>query len=134
MEKLRISKGIELEVNDAGDTICIPVDDMNFVNNYNRLIEMFENIDKQLKDKEKTMTPKEELQFIIAKTKEIMNEINSLFADEQCCEKVFGDIVPSPYLMASFFEQLCPFVEKHVTERQKSIMKKYKKPVRAGGK
>ncbi len=134
MEKLRVSRGIEIEVNDAGDTICIPVDDMNFIENYNKLLEAFRCVDNELKEKEGTMAPKEELQFIISKTKEIMNEINMLFMDEQCCVKIFGDIVPSPYLIANFFEQLCPLVEKHATERQKKIMAKYKKPVRAGRK
>lgn len=30
---IRISRGIEINVNEAGDIICIPVDDMNFIDN-----------------------------------------------------------------------------------------------------
>lgn len=127
---IRVGRGIEINVNDAGDTICIPVDDMNFIENYNRVLEAFERVDKELDAKEGTLTQKEELQFIIQKTKEIMNEINNLFMDEQCCRKVFGDIVPSPYLLADFFEQLYPYIEKYADERQKKIMEKYKKTVR----
>ena len=117
---IRISRGIEINVNEAGDTICIPVDDMNFIDNYN----------KEIKEKEGTLAPKEELRFIIEKTREVMDGINNLFMDEQCCKKVFGNIVPSPYLLADFFEQLCPYIEKYADERQKKIMDKYRKPVR----
>lgn len=130
MNSIRVNRGIEIEVNDFGDTICIPVNDMNFIDNYNGVIEVFERVDKEIEEKEGTLSPREELQFIISKTKEIMDEINNLFMDEQCCSKVFGNIVPSPFLLADFFEQLCPYVEKHASERQKKIMAKYKKPVR----
>ena len=100
---IRISRGIEINVNEAGDTICIPVDDMNFIDNYNNVLDTFDRIDKEIKEKEGTLAPKEELRFIIEKTREVMDGINNLFMDEQCCKKVFGNIVPSPYLLADFF-------------------------------
>lgn len=128
---IRISRGIEINVNEAGDTICIPVDDMNFIDNYNNVLDTFDRIDKEIKEKEGTLAPKEELRFIIEKTRGVMDGINNLFMDEQCCKKVFGNIVPSPYLLADFFEQLCPYIEKYADERQKKIMDKYRKPVRS---
>lgn len=130
MNSIRVTSGIEINVNDAGDTICIPVEDMNFIDKYNRLIETFERINTEIQENEGTLTAREELKFIISKTKEIMDEINALFMDEQCCKKVFGDIIPSPYVVADFFEQLYPYVEKYTDERHKKIMAKYKKPVR----
>lgn len=130
MEKLRVESGTEIEVNAAGDIITIPIDDMNFIENYNVLLEQFERVDRELGEKEGTMSSREELKFIISKTREIMDGINTLFADKDCCKKVFGDIVPSPWLIADFLEKLCPIVEKYASERQKRIMTKYKKPVR----
>lgn len=130
MNIIRVSSGIEIEVNDAGETIVIPVEDMNFIDKYNRLIETFERISTEIQEKEGTLTAGEELKLIISKIKEIMDEINALFMDEQCCKKVFGDIIPSPYVVADFFDQLYPYVEKYTDERHKKIMAKYKKPVR----
>lgn len=130
MNIIRVSSGIEIEVNDVGETIVIPVEDMNFIDKYNRLIETFERISTEIQEKEGTLTAGEELKLIISKIKEIMDEINALFMDEQCCKKVFGDIIPSPYVVADFFEQLYPYVEKYTDERHKKIMAKYKKPVR----
>ena len=45
---IRISRGIEINVNEAGDTICIPVDDMNFIDNYNNVLDTFDRIDLSL--------------------------------------------------------------------------------------
>lgn len=75
---IRISRGIEINVNEAGDTICIPVDDMNFIDNYNNVLDTFDRIDKEIKEKEGTLAPKEELRFIIEKTREVMDGINNL--------------------------------------------------------
>ena len=125
MNSIRVNRGIEIEVNDAGETISIPMDDMMFVENFNNLIDTFDKTKKEIEEKTGLLSPKEELKFVIGKTREIMEEINKLFKDGKCCLKVFGDIVPSPWLLADFFEKLCPFVEKHAESRQKAILSKY---------
>lgn len=127
---IRISRGIEINVNEAGDTICIPVDDMNFIDNYNNVLDTFDRIDKEIKEKEGTLAPKEELRFIIEKTREVMDGINNLFMDEQCCKKVFGNIVPSPYLLAVSLNSSVRTLKNMRMSRQKKIMDKYRKPVR----
>lgn len=125
MNKIRVDRGLEIEVNDAGETICIPMDDMMFIENFNDLIDAFDKVEKEIEEKEGKLTEKEELRLIVDKTKNIMDKINALFRDERCCDKVFGDIVPAPWLLADFFEQLLPFVKKHSDERQKAILSKY---------
>lgn len=125
MNKIRVDRGLEIEVNDAGETICIPMDDMMFVANFNDLIETFDEVEKELEEKEGKLTEKEELRLIVDKTKTIMDKINTLFHDEKCCIKVFGDIVPAPWLLADFFEQLLPYVKQHSDARQKTILSKY---------
>lgn len=125
MNSIRVNRGIEIEVNDSGETISIPMDDMMFVENFNNLIDTFDKIEKEIEEKTGLLSPKEELKFIIGKTREIMDEINNLFRDEKCCIKVFGDIVPAPWLLADFFEKLLPFVKQHSDARQKAILSKY---------
>ena len=61
---------------------------------------------------------------MIERTKELMADIDGMFGAE-CCRKVFGDIVPSPYIIADFFEKLTPIAEEYMDERQKTISKKY---------
>lgn len=125
MNSIRVNRGIEIEVNDSGETISIPMDDMMFVENFNNLIDTFDKTEKEIEEKTGLLSPKEELKFIIGKTREIMDEINNLFRDEKCCIKVFGDIVPAPWLLADFFEKLLPFIKQHSDARQKAILSKY---------
>lgn len=125
MQSLRISRGIEIEVNDDGEKITIPVEDMNFIDNFHKLIDKFEHISTELGEKEGRLSTKEELELVISKTEDIMNEINTLFNDNRCCLKVFGDITPSPWLLADFFDKLRPFIVNYANERNKAIAAKY---------
>ena len=53
-----------------------------------------------------------------------MTDIDNLFGVGSC-EKVFGDIIPSAYALADFFDQLIPIFEEFASEKQKSIAAKY---------
>ena len=75
-------------------------------------------------EKMKEKDAREQLEVINEKTKEIMAEIDGLFGPYSC-KKVFGDIIPSGYALADFFDQLIPIFEDFADERQKSIAAKY---------
>lgn len=123
MEKIRVSRGIVVEVNDEGETIRINAEDQMFVNRFYDLIERLEKTQKDMeehKDKEE----REQLSIMIEKTREIMDEIDGMFG-YGACVKVFGDIVPSVYLIADFFDQLIPIVTAYADDRQKQIEAKY---------
>ena len=125
MADIRVSRGISITVNDDGETIVMNVDDQNFIEKFYGLIDKLDDVSKELNSPEvKKKDDHEILLLTIERTKPIMLEIDSMFGAESC-RKVFGNIVPSPYLIADFFEQLKPITEQHVDDRQKEIAKKY---------
>lgn len=124
-EKIRVSSGISIEVNDAGDIIQIPVEDMQFMDGFYELIDGFTEASNRVKSMKGSGT-KEQLNVMIEECKRITQEIDMLFGAD-CCKKVFGNIVPTPYAMADFFNQLLPIVGSYANERQSRIMQKYQK-------
>lgn len=123
--KIRVNSGIVVEVNDNGDTITVNAEDQGFIEKFYALIDRLNKLSEELKTSEvASQSDREQLQFAIEKTKEIMADIDTLFG-ENACKKVFGDIVPNPYLIADFFDQLEPIAEQYMDERQKVIAKKY---------
>ena len=115
----------EIEVNDNGETIVVNVEDQNFIDRFYGLIGRLDEITKEM-DSEAVKGLEERMQVrkMIERTKELMTDIDGMFGAE-CCRKVFGDIVPSPYIIADFFEKLTPIAEEYMDERQKTISKKY---------
>lgn len=125
MEKIRVSRGVTIEVNDNGDTITMNADDQQFVEKFYGLIDKSDAIAKELGKKEmQQLSDHEQLKVVIVKIKELMKDIDVLFGTDSC-KKIFGEIVPHPYLIADFFEQLKPIVKKHVDARQRKIAEKY---------
>lgn len=125
MEQIRLSKGTVIEVNDEGETIVMQTDDQQFVEKFYGLTERIDTIQKKLNtDDAKGMSEHEQLKVLIGETKGLMEEIDGLFGSGSC-RKVFGDIIPNPYLIADFFEQLKPIVKRHVDARQKKLAEKY---------
>ena len=123
IEKIRVKSGIKIEVNDYGDTITIPVEDMQFMD---RLYTMIDNV-KKSKDRlsaVKSDNTREQLNKIIEECKNITKEMDNLFG-EGSCKKIFGDVTPTPYVVIDFFNQLGPIVGKYANERQSRIMQKY---------
>lgn len=124
MNQIRVNSGITVEVNDNGDTIVVNAEDQYFIEKFLGLNDKLENIANTDAKELENKSEREQLEFVILKTKEIMSEIDGLFG-EDACRKVFGNIIPSPYLIADFFEQLTPIAEQYMDERQKKISKKY---------
>lgn len=125
MNSLRVTRGIEIEVNDEGEKITLNVENQNFIDDFYGLMERLDETAKEMASSGVTSLPKrEQVRALIERTKPIMSDIDRLFG-EGCCRKVFGDIIPSPYLIADFLEQLTPIAEQYMDERQKAIAKKY---------
>lgn len=123
--KIRVNSGIVVEVNDNGDTITVNAEDQGFIDKFFGLNENLEKITAEIQTEElKKKSEREQLHYMIDKTKEIMEGIDQLFG-EDACRKVFGEIIPNPYLIADFFEQLTPIAEQYMNERQKIISAKY---------
>lgn len=123
IEKIRVNSGIKIEVNDAGDTITIPVEDMQFMDGFYGMIDKFTDASTRLSNLQ-TDDTREQLSAVIDECKMVMQEIDSLFGAD-CCKKVFGDIIPSPYVVMDFFDKIVPIIGKYANERQNRIAQKY---------
>ncbi len=124
-QKIRVVSGIKVEVNDAGECIVMNVEDQSFLEKFYGVIEKISSVQERMESAEvKAMEEREQLQELIEQTKGIMQEIDALFGAD-ACRKVFGDIVPTPYLLAEFFDQMIPITDKYADERQKRISAMY---------
>lgn len=161
MEKIRIDTGIkEIEVNDSGDSIKIPVNDTafykRFVEAFNRFEEKQTGIDRRSKELSEKYPEKEQgdgreeeaegdpginmemfgdaLDLYSEVCRETCLEIDNIFG-EGCCSKVFPGVKePGIDMIMEFFEQILPIMEKFMDEKKKNMIQKYGKKRRGGGK
>lgn len=132
--KISVNTGIKIEVNDSGDCIVARVDDQGFLDRFYAVAESLEQMSKELESEEmRKKNTKERLSVQTEKTKIIMSEIDGVFGADTC-KKVFGDIVPTGYALADFFDQLIPIFKEYADERQKLIASKYSRSRRGSGK
>ncbi len=125
MNKIRVSSGIQIEVNDAGETITINTDDQNFIQKFYGLVEKLEEIKQKVKNENFSgKSEHDRLEFAIEQIRDLMENMDDLFG-EDACRKIFGDIVPSPFLIAEFFEQMIPVIKQYTSTRRDMISKKY---------
>ena len=125
MNQIRVTSGIIIEVNDNGDTITVNAEDQGFIDKFFDLRDRLDEVAKKMGNADvKNQGEREQLRASITGTKEIMAKIDALFGDN-ACKKVFGDIIPNPYLIADYLEQLTPIVRQYMNERQKKIDAKY---------
>ena len=124
-KKLRVSTGVKIEVNDEGDVIVARLNDNQFIERFYDIVETMEKVSEYVESEEmKAKESREQLAIVSEKTKDIMSDIDNLFGAGSC-EKVFGDIIPSAYALADFFDQLIPIFEEFASEKQRSIAAKY---------
>lgn len=134
MNKIRVNSGIVVEVNDNGDTITVNVEDQGFIDKMFGLYDRIESAAHEMDSKDiQSKSDREQLDIMITKTKEIMKDIDEMFGAD-ACKKVFGDIVPNPYLIADFLDQLTPITEQYMDERQKKISERYNRRRKGGNK
>ena len=124
MEQIRVKRGIEVGVNDNGDSILIDTENTLFTEKYIALMDNVQAIADSI-DTSVEVTDAEASKIITGKMREVMTEIDKLFG-EDACKKIFGeDVVPSPYSIADFFVQMLPIVDKHCKQREKLIADRY---------
>lgn len=123
---IRIRSALRISVNDEGGEIFLPVEDTQFIEDFYNVLDAFSRADRNIKER----TAGQEGIGVVKPVKEeirsMMEELDSLFG-EGCCGKVFGNIIPTPYAMASFFDQLVPIINKYADDRQAKIAEKYRR-------
>ena len=132
MEEIKLSSGIEIKVNDKGDTITMNVEDQQFTEKFYHLLARMEQAKDHLNsDKVKAMSEHDQLKESIQETRKVMAEIDIIFGQD-ACRKVFGDIVPNMYLIADFFYKIQPIADKYMGKRREEINARYNN-ARKGG-
>lgn len=143
MDSLRIDNGLKkIEVNDAGEYIEFSVVDSGFFRAFFDLLQWFDEQEnrKEIKEIEEqgdkvVSDDGSKVNYDAANSvldihekisKEACEKIDNIFGAE-ASRKIFGSIVPDMYMVADFFKQITPFIEKYAKERNQSINKKYSK-------
>lgn len=131
MEQLRVTKGIEIGVNDDGDTIFLDVENTLFINRYYHLLERVDKIIGSI-DTKKEIKDAEFGDYVTDIMKQFVAELDECFGVDSC-KKIFGEgVVPSPSALIDLFDQLTPIVDKYIKKREAKVVQKYQP--RTGGK
>lgn len=151
MDKLRVDSGIKnIEVNDNGDYISIPIRDTSFYQKFAELIKKFEkkqeDVDKRYADLAEKHKDKQQddidaisdsVNLYSDLCKEICDDLDGLFG-EGCCKKVFlGVEHPGIDMIGDFLDQIAPFLNQYIEEQSNRISFKYnrnRKGARSGKK
>lgn len=130
MESLRVKKGIEIEVNDRGETINVDVENLNFQKTLSEFIALAESEAQRVEGE----NPKDEIEALnltVGVVEKMVDKFDETFG-EGATRKVFGEnVLPSPMAIIDFFDQLEPIVTKHQNARQKWLNDRYN--ARKGG-
>lgn len=125
MKEIKIQTGIEVKVNNAGDTITLHVDDQLFIERFYKLIETISSAREKVKECISKNTDKKEImEYTTEQMLSVKEEIDKVFG-ENCCKKVFGDIVPSPRVVSEFFEQLVPIINDYNGMKYEKVNARY---------
>lgn len=131
MEKIRVNRGITIEVNDLGETIVVDVNNSTFVGRYNKLLHDVENVNSSI-NTEKEVSRDEYIQITIETSEKLVKALDECFG-EDTCRKVFGEgVLPDAFSILEFLEQVNPIITQYLDEREKHISSKYAH--RTGGK
>ena len=135
MDSLRVNSGIKnIEVNDNGDYISIPISDAGFYERFGALMKNFESKQAEIEQRAKELSEKhkdkqnddvdmivDSIQLYADLCRYTCTELDSLFG-EGCCRKVFVGIQnPGVELIADFFEQITPLLNQYAQERNQKI-------------
>lgn len=135
MDSLRVNSGIKnIEVNDNGDYISIPISDTSFFERFGEMMKNFERKQAEIEQQGKELSekhkdkPDDDVDMIVDTIslysqlcKDVCAELDNLFGDG-CCQKVFVGIeTPSVELIGDFFEKITPFLQKYAQERNQKI-------------
>lgn len=139
MDSLRVDNGTKnIEVNDNGDYISIPISDSAFYEKFADLMKNFGKKQAEIEQKAKAISenhnddPENDTDTIIdgihlysELCRYTCAELDKLFG-EGCCRKVFVNIEnPSIELIADFFAQITPLLNQYAKERNQRISLMY---------
>ncbi len=124
--KIRVKTGIEVEVNDAGECIIIPVEDAVFVQKMQEMSNKLVAVRNRYAQRMQGKSQSESIKIIMDASKEIMTEIDDLFGEDSC-RKIFGDTIPSIFAIGEFMNQIIPIAERYAEDRMKRMNEKYGK-------
>lgn len=123
MNQIRINKGIEIEVNDKGETITLATNDIDFLYKVNETAVEIEKIVKECTLKEKAIqkkTPSKEIGYLTDIDYELRKLYKKTFANmrkamdgvlgDGACRKIFGD-TNSLTMWDELIEQLAPILQ-----------------------
>lgn len=135
MDKLRVDNGIKnIEVNDNGDYISIPISDAAFYERFGALMKNFEQKQAEIEQKASELSERhkdkpdddvdaivDSIQLYSELCRYTCDELDNLFG-EGCCKKVFVGIQnPSVELIGDFFEKITPLLNQYAKERNQKI-------------
>ena len=135
MDKLRVDSGIKnIEVNDNGDYISIPISDAAFYERFGALMMNFEQKQAEIEQKAAELSEKhkdkpdddvdaivDSIQLYSDLCRYTCDELDKLFG-EGCCKKVFAGIKnPGIELIGDFFDQITPLLNQYAKERNQKI-------------
>lgn len=136
-DQFRISSGAKrIEVNDAGEFICVNIGDQTFMTGMANIKKKLEQKAGSMDQDAKTIdampdgTEDEKFEKLCmvmsikeSICREIMHDIDELFHDE-VCRKVFGpSVVADEEMIIEFFEKLTPFLAKYAQEKTEKMSK-----------
>ena len=142
---LRVDKGIRrIEVNDEGECIEISLNDPTFFERFAAFVGWLEKEQKEFSEwndrfrqnYQELVTRDEDGDHLNAPALEeyagkkvelsrnVCDRLDLLFG-ENCCKKVFGNILPDENSIADFIEQITPILQKLAQERSQSIQLRY---------
>lgn len=128
---IRVKSSLRINVNDEGGVILIPVEDTQFIEDFYNLLDAFSQASRNIRSKIAGKNDADIVKPVAEEMRNMMTQLDNLFG-EGCCQKVFGNIVPTPYIMADFFDQMVPILNKYANDRQTKIAEKYSKNRRGG--
>ena len=121
MDSIRINNGVKvIEVNDAGDTIRLPLSDDSFVKGFYGLLNDIKTRAEAISAKKADIA--ETIDDGVKFDEEVRDKTDALIG-EDTCKKVFGDVLPSSDMFIELFTKLLPFIEEHTNKRVANMNK-----------
>lgn len=121
MQSLRLVTGVTIEVNDNGDTITAHLEDATFMNNFYDLTTYLRNPQVDIHEGQ---TKQEAIEAVMDYSRKCMKKIDTLFGEGSSL-KIFGNIIPSPFMYASFMDKLIPIFKEYQKKREEDILERY---------
>lgn len=128
---IRVKSSLRISVNDSGGEIYLPVEDIQFIEDFYNMLDTFEGIAGETKEKTAGLVSGDRVRPLAEDSRRMVQEIDRVFGDG-CCQKVFGRTTPSMYLIADFIDQMIPILNQYANDRQSRIADKYNRNRRGG--